>query len=245
MANVLNERNQKIIKKIKGLLSLSENNSNEDEAQSAFLMAQKLMLKNNISLNEVKLEENKENIDSGQVTIHKQLYWWERHLANVMGENFRVKSYINRKKLKGETKRKKAICFLGYESDVKLAKEMYMLAYEAITTLSKIYVEEYYIAHKTNRLKRITIALKNSYMLGFLEGLEQKFQEQFEQMKKEENALMVLVPEEVKEEYKKQVTGKGTPFRIPSVQESNAYTKGYKDGNKIDYTRSTIKDISV
>ncbi|MBU5267879.1 DUF2786 domain-containing protein [Virgibacillus proomii] len=39
MGNNYSERNERIVKKIQGLLALSENNPNEEEAQSAFLMS--------------------------------------------------------------------------------------------------------------------------------------------------------------------------------------------------------------
>jgi len=41
-------RNESIIKKIKGLLAIADDAKNDEESQSAFLLAQKLMIKHDI-----------------------------------------------------------------------------------------------------------------------------------------------------------------------------------------------------
>ncbi|MCF3941588.1 DUF2786 domain-containing protein [Oceanobacillus alkalisoli] len=239
---IVDERNEKVIRRVKRLLALSENNPNEEEAQSAFVMAQRIMLENDLSISEIDIDaDNQRQVESGQVTIHKKLYWWERKLANIMAGNFRVKNFINWKRQQ-TSNRKSAICFMGYESDVNLAKEMYLLAYEAILHYSNKYVEDYYMDHSINRKRRITIAVKNSYMRGFLEGLESKFDDQIEELRSEGNTLMVLIPKEVEEKFAEEITGKAVPFRVPSVEENHAYHQGYEDGNLIDYTKSTIDE---
>ena len=238
----LDERNDKILRKVRRLLALSENNPNEEEAQSAFVMAQRLMIENDLSMSEIEMNSGRERkIDKGKVTIHKKLFWWERQLANIMSRNFRVKSYLNNRYMNSRNI-KRAVYFMGFESDVKLAKEMYLLAYEAILHYSNIYVENYYEERiGLYRERRITMSVKNSYMRGFLEGLSNKFDEQIEQMKSEGNALMVLVPKEVEKKYEEEITGEAKPYRIPSIEEIHAYKQGFEDGNHIDYTKSTIK----
>jgi Protein of unknown function (DUF2786) len=238
----VSDRNDAIIKKIKGLLAIANDNESDEESQSAFLMAQKLMMKYNISLGEVEDVNDGQSINEGQVTAHKKLYWWEKQLANIMSENFRVKNFINSKWTDSSAQRKRAVVFLGYENDVALAKEMYLLAYEAITSYSNQFVDEYYESMGISRTKQTTNNIKNSYMRGFLSGLEEKFEEQVASMK-QEYGLMVLVPKEVVEEYDRVVTGKATSYKIPPVEELIAYRKGFDDGNKIDYTKSTIDGV--
>ena len=69
-----NEKLEGIIRKVKGLLALAEDNKNEDEAQSAFTMAQKLMIKYNIELSQVQ-ELTKENVNKREVTAYKTLHF--------------------------------------------------------------------------------------------------------------------------------------------------------------------------
>ncbi|CQR25169.1 hypothetical protein BN1356_01512 [Streptococcus varani] len=54
---------EKIIKKIQNLLELAYDAPNDEEGQTALLMAQKLMVKHNLSLKEVSAKQKNENID--------------------------------------------------------------------------------------------------------------------------------------------------------------------------------------
>ena len=123
----------KIIKKIKGLLAIAKDENQDEESQSAFVLAQRLMLQYKIDKNDVfDTEDEIEPIGEESVTIYKKLYWWERSLGSIIAENFRVKMFYNSKKEKGERKSKSKIVFYGFGSDLELAKEMYFLAYEVI-----------------------------------------------------------------------------------------------------------------
>lgn len=240
----MENNNESILKKIRGLLAIANDHKNDEESQSAFILAQKLMIKNKISVSEVEeTPDTKAEIDKGQVTVYKKLFWWERELASIIAKNFRVKNYLNLKKFNNTTQRKKAIMFFGLKQDVELAKQMYILAYDALKFYSERYVDIYY-GDSEIRVHRITNNVKDSYMRGFLEGLETKFNEQVKEMQ-QEYGLMVLVPKVVEDEYKefeKGFSGKGSNYRIPSIEEMAAYSEGYCDGNKIDYTKSTIDE---
>lgn len=232
-----------IIRKITGLLAVAEDNVNEEEAQSAFLVAQKLMIKHNIELSEVQSNEEKVNIQQGQATAHKTLYWFERKLAIIIANNFRVKHYYNNKK-RGRIAR--AITFFGLENDVKLAKEMYILACEVLTFYTKKYIDAYYKEYYQERDKSLTNQLKNSYMQGFLNGLSNKMEEQRFSLQ-EEFGLVVLTPKVVEDEYEEFSRTFTKPLKLvtPDITEEVAYHRGYKDGNDIDYTKSTIDDDIV
>ncbi|MFZ3656319.1 DUF2786 domain-containing protein [Enterococcus faecalis] len=85
--------NKKIIKKIKGLLAISRDQKNDEESQSAFILAQKLMIQYNIDKNEVEelfVDFENDVIGEESVTIYKRLYWWERQLACIISENFLI-----------------------------------------------------------------------------------------------------------------------------------------------------------
>lgn len=88
-------KNEKIIRKVKRLLALARENKSDEEGQSAFILAQRLMLENNIAESEVSDDEAAiELITENKVTIHKKLFWWERHLADIIADNFRVKLFF-------------------------------------------------------------------------------------------------------------------------------------------------------
>ncbi|MDM5233349.1 DUF2786 domain-containing protein [Lysinibacillus pakistanensis] len=242
----MTKRNDSIIEKIKGLLALANDQQNDEECQTAFMMAQKLMIKYDISSSELEEGENDRAVSEGQATAHKTLYWWERQLANIITRNFRVTWYYNNKIIKGETKKKRAIMFMGFESDVALAKEMYVLAYDVLSFYVQKFVNDYYDSTQIYRTKKLTTELKNSYTTGFLNGLKEKFEEQVKAME-QEYGLMVLLPAEVKQEYDKRFGHKkGLSYKIPPIEEIAAYQKGFQDGNKVDYTKSTLdKETSL
>ncbi|MEK5332721.1 DUF2786 domain-containing protein [Lysinibacillus sp. FSL W8-0992] len=242
----MTNRNESIIEKIKGLLALANDNQNDEECQTAFMMAQKLMIKYDISSSELVENYNNRAISENQATAYKTLYWWERQLANIITRNFRVTWYYNSKIIKGASKKKRAIVFMGFESDVALAKEMYVLAYDVLSFYVQKFVDDYYDGAQLHRTKRMTTELKNSYTRGFLRGMEEKFDEQVKAME-QEYGLIVLLPTEVKQEYDKRFgSRKGLTYKIPPVEEIEVYQRGFRDGNQVDYTKSSLdKDKSL
>lgn len=231
---------ESIIRKIKGLLALAEDNSNDEEAQSAFVMAQKLMIKYNVELSQIN-DTDDVDLVTGQATAHKTVFWYEKLLARIIADNFRVKFYYNDKYVNNEVKRKRSVMFYGLEQDVKIAKELFVLANDALEIYTKRYIDKFYGAR--NRDRSTTTELKNSYMRGFTDGLRQKLKEQKNALQ-QEFGLVVLMPQVVidgYEEFSKNFS-KPTALTIPRIEDTIAYKSGLEDGKKIDYTKSTIDD---
>ncbi|EJB2775988.1 hypothetical protein MT885_002884, partial [Enterococcus faecalis] len=137
--------------------------------------------------------------------------------------------------------KKRRIVFYGFGRDLELAKEMYILAYEVILFHSKKFIDNYYLENpKISRSRYMTNSLKASYINGFLEGLEQRFNEQVSALR-EVYEVLVLVPEEVESSYKdySENFGKST-FSKPNSNIHEAYWNGYVTGKEIDFTKSTI-----
>ncbi|EAD4041587.1 DUF2786 domain-containing protein, partial [Listeria monocytogenes] len=119
--------NEKIIRKVKRLLALAKENKSDEEGQSAFMLAQRLMLENDIDAAEIGDNEDVSDfITENNVTIYKRLFWWEKRLARIIADNFRVKMFYDMKEDSGEIT-KSAITFYGLDKDLVLAKEMYLL----------------------------------------------------------------------------------------------------------------------
>lgn len=235
--------NQKIIRKVKGLLAIARDQQNDEESQSAFILAQKLMLQYGIDASEVadgSFESEPDQIDEESVTIYKRLYWWERRLSQIISKNFRVKHFLNAKYIGRQQKRR--IVFYGFGRDLELAKEMYLLAYEVVVFYSKLFVNQYYKDHALGKRNRyVTESLKSSYLNGFLLGLEERFEEQVSELLQVYEVL-VLIPEAVEQAYTEYSSGwgKSTSLRAPAVEVLGAYQKGYTDGKAIDFTQRTL-----
>ncbi|MCD5233643.1 DUF2786 domain-containing protein [Enterococcus faecalis] len=226
----------------KGLLAISKDQKNDEESQSAFILAQKLMIQYNIDKNEVEqlsIDSENDVIGEESVTIYKRLYWWERQLALIISENFRVKNFLNNNYSGRQKKRR--IVFYGFGRDLELAKEMYILAYEVILFHSKNFIDNYYLENpEISRSRYMTNSLKASYINGFLEGLEQRFNEQVSALR-EVYEVLVLVPEEVESSYKDYSENFGKSiFSKPNSNIHEAYWDGYVTGKEIDFTKSTI-----
>lgn len=224
------------------MLAISKDQKNDEESQSAFILAQKLMIQYNIDKNEVEqlsIDSENDVIGEESVTIYKRLYWWERQLALIISENFRVKNFLNNNYSGRQKKRR--IVFYGFGRDLELAKEMYILAYEVILFHSKNFIDNYYLENpEISRSRYMTNSLKASYINGFLEGLEQRFNEQVSALR-EVYEVLVLVPEEVESSYKDYSENFGKSiFSKPNSNIHEAYWDGYVTGKEIDFTKSTI-----
>lgn len=229
--------NENIIKKVRGLLALSRDHKNDEESQSAFLKAQKLMIKYQLSdldVGDYEADEMLRTMAKVHVTVPKKLFWWERQLANIIARNFRCKNFIT------STYMKKRLTFFGYGGDLELAKEMYILAYEVLLRHSKDYITTYYKETGIDRDRYFTESIKVSYMNGFIAGLDDRFKEQVAVLR-QDFPLMVLVPEEVEMAYEEMSADWGrTKFSVPEPNIAQAYHTGKREAKAVDFTQSTI-----
>ncbi|MFK4855062.1 DUF2786 domain-containing protein [Lactococcus petauri] len=247
----MKDQNNRIIKKIKGLLAISKDNANDEECQSAFVLAQKLMIQYQIdqSLVDETISSN-QSINEHEVTSWKKLYRWERTLAAVVANNFRVKHFIRVIGGRGR------IIFYGLPSDLYLAKEVYIFAYESILYFSKQFVSNKISESLTSQGKwdkrrshsrrAFSENLKKAYIKGFLSGLNQKFSEQKSNLSYD---VMVLtkVPEIVEESYKelsKSFSNYGNEEKEKKFTEEElmAYLTGLKQGKRSDLKYARIGD---
>ncbi|WNU95488.1 DUF2786 domain-containing protein [Streptococcus sp. DTU_2020_1000888_1_SI_GRL_NUU_041A] len=203
----------KIILKVQNLLELAYDAPNDEEGQSALLMAQKLMVKHNLAMSDIQ-KIHKNNIGETVAASEYRMVWWKEKLAGILGANFRCKVIRQRKVDEGITK----MIFFGYDSDAEFCTKVYEGAV--------LYLEY--------RLKRLFPTItkarwkdyKKSYLFGFLTGLNERFEKQTQSS--EEFALMVQVPAEVLEEqYKRmgKLNERSTKIPIQKV-DMEAYSVG-------------------
>lgn len=230
-------RIQEIINKVKGLLNIANDNYDDAEAHSAFMLAQKLMIKYNIEQSQVKDIEKKEytfdDVYKEQVTSWGKTSMEMLLLATVVSKNFKCKTIQNRGY--GKT----AISFIGLKEDVLLAKEVFILAVDCIETYSKIYVENWYKENVIRRQRGITSKLKKSYALGFYKGLNTRFEEQSKEIQQEFGLMVIGVPAIV-EEFSVEKYGKPKNVKTNYDYNASAVGEGRKRGESFDHTRHEI-----
>lgn len=228
------KNNDRILRRIKALLSLAEDNSNYNESHLAFLQAQEMMVKYGVDPNELTDDSDIIEILEKSGTDYKRLYWYEKELAGIVSKNFRCKNFLRWKKFSGRVQKQFRVEFMGLESDVELASSMYRLVISAIEFYAHKHIKENGLG-----IRHHTQSLKDDYMRGFIDGLEKKFEEQIQS---NEWGLVLVVPKEVEEKYNSEITQSGRRYYIPSVEMQESYQQGYKDGNTIDYQKETIQE---
>ena len=156
-----------VLDKIAKALNLGTNNSNENEAQSAILAAQRLMAKYHISQEEVNdfindndsqdtevIEERGEN----ELNNDK----WKRLLMVTIAKNFRCDVFYRGGK----------IILVGEKDDIQISKRVYLYAKQAIlNNFKKFFKENYQTAIIDNSTRN---KYKRDYALGFIKGLSEK-----------------------------------------------------------------------
>lgn len=219
--------NQKIITKVKGLLDVAKDNNQDEEAQTAFLLAQKLMVKYDI--NESSLQDQERAVEYGLLKKCKKLSVLKQSLALVIANNFKV-LFVRTRLLdpKGYFK----YSFYGYSSDVELAKNMYFLAIDVIKYRTEQHLNDFYLGAKTSRNRKLTMAVKKNYIYGFIRGLEIRLNYQTKKYD-----LMVKPDKEI---YKRLGVTRSKYNRVNCNPSSESFKEGFTDGYNTDLAQKTI-----
>lgn len=207
----------KIVEKIQKLLALSES-SNEHEAQLSMLKAQQLLVKHKLSLREVKEfkifnSAIKEKISKISFTKAK----WKAQLSSLIADNFGCYYFF-------KTRHTNTIAFFGREEDVAVCNIVLEYAVDCIESMVKK------LRYQYSKKGYSTKGLENDYAMGFIAGLEKKFEEQ-----KKVNQVwgLVLVKDsEVVKAYEQKEFKGSVNTSISFKGNTEVFKKGLKDGEK-------------
>lgn len=211
-----------ILEKISKALRLGNNNTNENEAQSAILAAQRLMAKYHVSEEDVNdfLNENEkqdeqvieENADN-EMNNDK----WKRRLMITIAKNFRCDVFYRGGKL----------IIVGAKEDILISKRVYLYAKQAILISFKQFFKENYESYAVNSSMRNKY--KREFALGFIKGLSEKFEEQ----KADSELSLVVVNPKVKD-YLGNINFSGVHHsRSSYITDSYCYGQGKKAGKNL------------
>lgn len=212
-------------RKIQKALALASNNPSEEEAKTALLLAQRLMLKHNMTEAEFEDEQVKKEVVETEATHAKKLYWYEKRLSNVIAENFRCYRFWQGRGNKNK------IVFFGLKEDTKIASDVYNYAITYMNSLCNQFIKENQLTH--DRLAR------NDYRLGFIDGLERQLNEQVQ----EYGLILVKDPDVVEEHNENRKNFRLFPNLTPkTISRFSNYQKGEQDGQSFDYKRKKIAE---
>jgi len=203
-----------VIDKIRKILALAENNSSLEEAETAALFVQRLLLQHGLSLAEVRDDGNGgktvEEARPEQVE-YRHVPWWVKSLASIISRNFRCEAII-----RTHPGGNRSLFFIGLAQDVEVASLTYNRIKTAYNASLRRFIQE-------NRV--MDTAEKNDYTEGFLSGLRRKFTEQVE-----EYALVLAQDPLVREHIQSMGLRKGRKSAITRTFSRRAWETGHKDG---------------
>lgn len=203
----------RVLQRIKDLFALGDpsRNNSDEEAKTAMLIAQKMMAKYDISIEEVNGAEEEEKY-SHEMCEHKWDYAYRVPLASILAENFRCMLYMQGKR----------IVFMGHPSDAKICKATFEFAYQFIMKRgNSIYNRRYTMGQPTK-------GVFNSYAHGFLTGLKSAFDVQCK-------ALAIVTPKDVIDEFESMTSGwsqKKSRNIGQGLTDGRAWREGHRDGKE-------------
>lgn len=205
------ENMEKILNKIKNLLDLANNNSNEHEAIAAALKAQELMAKYNIEMDQLdEKSDTKEIVEEVyEQTGKHEMRKWKIGLASIVAKNFRCRVWFRG--------RANDVVFYGYKDDAKIALQVFTFLYEA----GNRFAVRYY--NKCKKEGMDTRGIMNTYLIGFRDGIA-------EVLEKQCTALMIVVPKEVNEAYSNITFTGSVSGTLSHSGNGSAYSNGKRDG---------------
>jgi hypothetical protein len=216
-----------IIDKIRKLFALGDKtrNPNEGEVKTALSMATKLMKEHNLSLSEIDLEKQKEDIEQSHTEERKNISFWERKLAKMVGELFDCEYFMHNGEMYSTPynyRYKQFITFIGLKEEVKLASECYDYLNYTLRILANI--------HAKNKL---------DFYAGITDRLQERINEEIKSRTPEENSkctAIVCCKDALIKKYKEKNLKLHTIHRRkPNIDEvSPDYYKGYLAGNNLD-----------
>ena len=169
----MTEEKESILKRIQKLLKLSvENGASENEAMQAADKAQKLLQEHNLSIADIKDEDQVEPMDSEDVEVDRDL--WKGYIRNSTAKLYFCKTYTTMK-LDKHYRRIKVITFVGRKSNRMVATEMCKYF---INTIERLTAEEFKaVPGSRASINKMSHAFKQGAASRLSRRLEDKYNE--------------------------------------------------------------------
>lgn len=185
--------------KLKEIIAMIDGAASEGEARAASLALQRLLAANDMTLEDIDLTDDAPEVNESAEELGKRVPEWVKVLANVIAKNYRCRCYMQtshgaydywngRRAVIGTR-----FVFVGESRDAVVASGCFRATKHAVETCFKKFCDRRAEEYGTKIGRRAGV--KQSYCLGFIEGLESSYREQLE--RDETMALAIVVPESV------------------------------------------------
>ncbi len=227
---------ENIISKVQRLLALSKS-SNENEAQNAMMMAQRLLIKYRLSIKDVEKYKNENvKIDENRTGIKFRGSNWKSNLSKVIADNFGCYLFYR-------TGRTHEICFYGKKEDVVICNIMLEYAIKSVNLNGDRLIKKL----KQDKRRKYFNGIKNDYALGFIKGLDERFKEQLNSNKE---WALILAKEQVVIEGFKEFSSEFTTVQTNTKFNKHlfAFNVGIEDGKNFDISgriESEVEEVDL
>lgn len=174
------------------------------------MQAQKLLAKYNLEIADITGEEKKEKIEQVIADVGTGNKW-KYTLANAVADSYCCKCYYHGAEM---------IVFYGYQSDVLIARRVFMYLFKVGNSLATKYVKA-----RRDSGEWQTQGLYNSFCSGFCAGVRSELQ-------KNCTALMLVTPQAVIESFDKYSENFKAVDHSISMNDYDAYTTGEVEGKR-------------
>lgn len=215
---------ESVINKIKALFErTTENGCTEAEAIAAALMAQRLIVRYDVT--DAELSEHRTDEPVVEVYSAKVSRNWATKLASVIARSFRCKMYRHREGCRGE--KMKNFVFMGYETDATAAR----VAFDYLYCIGNKLANE-----EARRQREVfggysSRGIRTSFCAGFARGVG-------DELEKQSVALMVVTPQRVEDAFEERTAGWGTWTARTTLTDPEAYGNGRQAGRDAARARS-------
>lgn len=222
-----------IDQKIKKIIAMIDGATSEGEARAASLALQRLLVANHMTMDDVDMGTVEPEVSTQAENVGRRVPTWVKILAGVIAENYRCRYYIStsygaydlwncRRTIDAVN-----FIFVGEGKDAAIATGCFRATKHAIESCFK----KFCAARTASGIRGFgrKSGVKNSYCLGFIEGLQQSYEEQVKQ--DETMALAVVVPERVDRYMDEKLTLRKTKRSTVTVSsDQSIWDTGKTDG---------------
>lgn len=232
---------EKIKEKIAKLIRKAKSTNSTEEGASFMMMANKLLMKYNLEMDEIKVEEDKNDIEHEIFDLTELHRWnkssgdWMAHIYN-MTASMNLCMIVRTKNYEFDSNNKKKhfckITLIGNEINKEITKYMATTMIQQLKTLSVDAWKEYQRGYGTEKIN----AWKRAYFRGAVSTLYKIFKDHKENQYKEvgENLTALIRTNEVElRDYTQQIIGRVGKVKSARLSAQGGKEMGERDGHKV------------
>lgn len=217
------------LERARKIVRLMEGAKTESEAAAAALALQRLLASEGLELDEVRSDVARA-VGSEDTGERSRLEQWERRLGAVLAANLRCRAILVRRR-----SGRQRLSFVGEGDDAKVCS----MAFESMTKAARRCLREYSYELRADGalVGRMPTSSRNSYLLGFVEGIA--FVLEGQRTSSESMALALITPQSVRDAVDKRCgSRRAVRFGKVSLGPSWVAERGYEDGSSTARRRS-------